>query len=78
MDSTLLNMLPEMLELAFFAAGSLLLSVGGALLERSALLSVQGGESVLGGWVALIGVLAFYFAYLMFTDKFIPKLTTLR
>jgi len=78
MDSTLLKILPEFLELAFFAVGSLSLSIGGALLERSALLTVQGGESALGGWVALIGLLAFYFAYLMATEKFIPKLTALR
>jgi len=78
MDSTLLDMLPEFIELAFFAVGSLSLSIGGALLERSALLTAQGGQSVLGGWVAVIGMLAFYFAYLMVTDKFLPKLTALR
>jgi len=61
-----------------FGIGSLSLSIGGVWIERTAFLTVQGGQSTLGGWVALIGILAFYFAYLMFTDKFIPRIKILR
>lgn len=78
MDTTLLEVLPEVLELAFFGIGSLALSVGGAYLERFALLTANGGQPALGGWVALMGLMAFYFAYLMFTDKFQSKLVSLR
>lgn len=78
MDSTLLEFFPELLELAFFGVGSLVLSLGGVYLERFALLTVQGGQLALGGWVAFMGIMAFYFAYLMLTDKFQPKLATLK
>jgi len=77
MDTTPLELLPELLELAFFGIGSLGLSLGGAYLERFALLTVQGGQPALGAWVAFMGLTAFFFAYLMFTDKFRPKLAAL-
>lgn len=78
MDSTLLEVLPEVLELAFFGIRSLVLSVGGVYLERFALLTANDGQVALGGWVALMGLMAFYFAYLLLTDKFQSKLATLR
>jgi hypothetical protein len=77
MDTTPLELLPELLEVAVFGIGSVLLSLGGAYLERFAYLTVQGGEPALGAWVALMGIMAFYFAYLMLTDKLRPKLAAL-
>jgi hypothetical protein len=78
MGSTLLEILPTLLELAFFSLGSVLLSLGGAYLERFALLTAEGGQVALGGWVALMGIMAFYFAYLMLTDKVRPTLASLK
>ena len=77
MDTTPLELRPELLEIAVFGVGSVVLSLGGAYLEQFAYLTVQGGQPALGGWVALMGLMAFYFAYLMLTDKLRPKLAAL-
>jgi len=78
MDTTpIVELLPEVLELVFFGLGSLLLAGAGALIERFAVLTVLGGQLALGGWIACFGMIAFYFAYLLFTDKFYPTLASL-
>ncbi|MFC4358111.1 hypothetical protein ACFO0N_09140 [Halobium salinum] len=74
MRSSLLETLPEVLEVLFLGVGSLGLSVAGAYLERFALLTVQGGQTALGAWVGFVGVTAFVFAYLLVTDKLRPRL----
>jgi hypothetical protein len=78
MTSTVLSLLPELLELLFFGLSSIGLAAAGAYIEHFAYLTVQTGDSTLGVWASVIGVAAFYFAYLMATDKFGPKLTELR
>jgi hypothetical protein len=74
MRPSLFELLPELLELLVFGLGSVLLSVAGVYIERFALVTAEGGQLELGLWVALMGVMAFYFAYLTVTDKFRPKL----
>ena len=78
MNTTLLELLPELLELLVFGAGSVGLSVAGLYIERVALATVESGHVKLGAWLAFMGAMAFYFAYLMSTDKFRPKLDDLR
>jgi uncharacterized membrane protein len=78
MNTTLLEILPALLELLAFGAGSVGLSVAGLYIERVALTTAQSGHVKLGAWLAFMGAMAFYFAYLMSTDKFRPKLTAVR
>jgi len=78
MNSALLELLPELLELLLFGFGSVGLSVAGLYIERFALATVESGHAKLGAWIAFMGFMAFYFAYLMSTDKFQPKLAAVR
>ncbi|WP_251329212.1 hypothetical protein [Haloplanus pelagicus] len=78
MTTTLLELLPELLELLVFGLGSVGLSVAGLYIERFALATVESGHVKLGAWIGFMGVMAFYFAYLMSTDKFRPKLAAVR
>ena len=78
MNSTLLELLPELLELLVFGVGSVGLSIFGLYIERFALATVESGHVKLGAWMAFMGAMAFYFAYLMSTDKFRPKLAVVR
>ena len=68
----------ELLELALFGIGGVGLSIAGAYLERVALVTAESGQPKLGAWIAFVGVMAFYFAYLFGTDKFGPKVAALR
>jgi hypothetical protein len=78
MNTTLLELLPPLLELLAFAFGGLGLSAAGLYLERLALATFQTGNAKLGGWIAFMGLMAFYFAYLMGTDKVRPALAAVR
>jgi hypothetical protein len=78
MSSTLLALLPELLELLAFGLGSVGLSVAGLYIERFALATAESGQVKLAAWVGLMGVMAFYFAYLMSTQKVGPKLAAVR
>jgi hypothetical protein len=73
MRPSLLELLPELLELFVFGLGSVLLSVAGVYIERIALLTAEGGQLKLGLWIALVGAVALYFAYLTVTEKFRPR-----
>jgi hypothetical protein len=75
---TLLELLPSLLELAFYAVGTVGLSAAGVYIEQFALVTVEGGQPTLGAWVAFMGVMAFYFAYLLATDKVRPQLAAVR
>ena len=75
MPTGLLGLLPELAELALFGLGTLGLSAVGAYAERAALATIQSGQSKLGAWIAFMGAMAFFFAYLMATDKFGPRLS---
>ena len=78
MNTPLLELLPQLLELLAFGAGSVGLSVAGLYVERVAFATVESGHVKLGAWLAFVGAMAFYFAYLMSTDKFQPKLAAVR
>jgi hypothetical protein len=77
MNTSLVELLPEALELLVFGLGTVALSVVGAVLERFAFETVAGGQLALGAWEALMGVMAIYFAYLLLTDKCWPAFTVL-
>ena len=79
MLATPVDLWPELLELLFFGVGSVALSGVGLYLEEVALDIVRAGHPKLGAWVALMGVMAFYFGpYLMGYTEFRPRLTRLR
>lgn len=74
MNTSLVELLPEVLEVVVLALGSVGLSVSGVFIERSALSLVESGQPKLGLAVAWFGLMAFAFAYLLATDKLRPKL----
>jgi hypothetical protein len=78
MERSLVEMLPEVVELLVFGVGSVALSLAGAYLERVALLTVESGQSKLGAWIGFVGLMAFVFAYLLATDKFRASLARFR
>jgi hypothetical protein len=67
--SSVLEVLPELLELVVFGLGSAGLSVAGLYIEQFALTSAQTGRTVIAVWAAVIGCVVLAFAYLMATDK---------
>ena len=75
MFAKLVELLPELLELGLFGLGTVALSVAGAYAERAALATVQSGQPALGAWMAFMGVMSLFFAYLMATDKLHPRLS---
>ena len=75
MLAELLELLPILAELGFFGSGTVAPSVAGVYAERAAFATVQSGQSALGAWIAFMGVMAFFFAYLMATDKLHPRLS---
>ncbi|SFR53105.1 hypothetical protein [Halogeometricum limi] len=77
MSSGLLAMLPEVLELLFFGVGTVALSGVGLYAERFALSLLESGQVKLSAWAALMGAVAFGFAYLLATDQFRPRLRRL-
>lgn len=78
MSSSLVGLLPEMLEVALFGLGGTLLSFAGTYIEQFAVHTATQGQTVLGAWAGFIGLLAFFFAYLLITDTVLPRLLTLR
>lgn len=73
------EILIELVELLFFAVGAVVLSGVGIFLEEFALATIQGGEPLLGAWVALMGLMAFYFGpYLMGYEEFRTRLAAFR
>jgi len=78
MSSSVLEVLPEVLEVALFGIGGAVLSLAGTYIEQVAVQTATHGQTALGAWVGFIGLLAFFFAYLLVTDTFWPKLIALR
>ena len=78
MKTPLLDLLPEVLELVLFGLGAAVLSVAGAYIERFAMLTYQHGDPAVGLWAVVPGAVCFLFAYLLTTDKFLPKLRAVR
>lgn len=78
MPLSIVELLPDLLELSVFGAGSAVLSLAGAYIERFGLLTVEHGNTDLGAWAVVMGLAVLYFAYLVGTDKFWPKLRDVR
>lgn len=77
MDSPpVLEALPEIIELVMLGIGSVALAAVGTFIERFAVLTVLEGQLALGGWLAFMGTMAFFFAYMLFTDKFRAKVVS--
>lgn len=78
METSLLELLPDVLELLVFSVGGLVLSVAGAFIERFAFETVASGQFGHAAWAAFMGLMVLYFAYLLFTDQFYPRFVALR
>lgn len=74
MATVLLELLPGVIELLFYGVGSLGLSAVGVYIEAFAVATAQGGQPKVGAWAAVMGLVAFAFAYVVATDKFRVKL----
>jgi hypothetical protein len=69
----------ELVEVVFFALGTAVLSGVGVYLEEFALSTALTGEPLLGAWIGLMGLMAFYFGpYLMGYDELRPRVALLR
>jgi hypothetical protein len=69
----------ELIEVVFFALGTTVLSGVGIYLEEFALSTARTGEPLLGAWIGLMGLMAFYFGtYLMGYDELRPRVALLR
>ncbi|MDS0299619.1 hypothetical protein NDI76_12790 [Halogeometricum sp. S1BR25-6] len=77
MANGLLALVPELVEVLLFGIGTVLLSGVGIYAERFALSMVEGGQLGLGAWAAVMGAVAFGFAYLLATDQFRPRVAEL-
>lgn len=69
----------ELLGLIGSAIGSVLLTIGGALVEQAAVQNVLAGQLVLGAWEAWVGTLALTVGlYLLGYQECWPRLQRLR
>lgn len=78
MRMALLETVLEVLVVVVYAALGGALTLGGLLIEYRGMLFAQAGESLLALWVAVLGGVALYLAYLLFDEKFIPALRRIR
>lgn len=74
MGMELIELLPELVELAVFGLSTSVLSLFGAYLERFAFITIQSGDQTIGLWAGIMGGVLLMFAYLVGTDKFLPAL----
>ncbi|KTG08099.1 hypothetical protein AUR64_00535 [Haloprofundus marisrubri] len=74
MLESLLELLPEFVSVLFFAGGAAALSTLGVYIEQLAFETLATGETVLALWLAVIGLMAFYFGpYLMGFTEALPR-----
>ncbi|KYH25576.1 hypothetical protein HAPAU_22500 [Halalkalicoccus paucihalophilus] len=52
---------------------TVVLTAVSTFVEYNSYLSLSTGESLLGGWMALIGLLVFVFAYFVLRDKVVAE-----
>lgn len=78
MFTTLLDIVPDLLELVIFWLSSLGLSIAGIYIEQFGLTTILSGELVLGIWACVIGAPILAFAYLIATDKLVSKLHAIK
>jgi hypothetical protein len=73
MPSQTLELLPELLELLLSGLVAAALSAAGVYLEHFAFVTVQGGDTMVGLWAIIPGLVCLGFAYGITTDKVMPK-----
>jgi hypothetical protein len=78
MSSTLVELLPEVLQALLFGSVSVGLSVGSAYTERFALTMFQTGQTGLAAWGGILGAVFFAFAYLLVRDNLAPTVRAIR
>lgn len=78
MKGTAVELLVALAELAVYALGAVVLTAFGLVTENTGVQTVTAGEPVLGLWMVGLGAVALVGAYLVTTDRFLPRLRTLR
>lgn len=78
MKRLLFRNLAELFELVIAGLATIVLSIGGAYLEYFAFVTAQGGDTALGLWTVIPGVVCLGFAYLLVTDRIVPTISTLQ
>jgi len=73
-----LEFLPELLELLLSGLAAMALSAAGVYLEHFAFVTAQGGDTTLGLWAIIPGIVCLGFAYAITTDKIVPALAEMR
>lgn len=73
MRHSLLELLPELLELVLSGLVALVLSVAGVYLEHFAFVTIQGGQTTVGFWAVVPGAVCLGFGYVLATDKVVPR-----
>ena len=77
MYELLVETVPELVAILFFAIGSGALSTLGVYLEELALETLATGETFLALWFAGFGVMAFYFGvYLFGYSELLPRMSS--
>jgi hypothetical protein len=69
MQEELLELAVHSLLLAFYSVLTAGLTAVSALVEYRSYLTVVGGDLLLAGWMAAIGLVVLAFAYFLFRDK---------
>ncbi|WP_323676675.1 hypothetical protein [Halorubellus sp. PRR65] len=72
MLSTVMEILPEILQVLFFSSVSVGLSVGGVYIERFAMTTFQAGDTALAAWAAVLGAVVLAFAYHLLQANLAP------
>lgn len=73
------ELLAELVEILLFGVGTLTLSGVGLYLEEFAISTASTGEPLLGAWIGLMGLVAFYFGpYLMGYDELRPRIVAFK
>ncbi|MFB6161420.1 MAG: hypothetical protein ABEJ61_09635 [Haloferacaceae archaeon] len=74
MHESFLELLPEVVATLLYGVGALVLSGVAVVLEHVGLRTAVAGQPKLGVWIALFGLVAFYFgAYAMGYHDFLPR-----
>ncbi|WP_224448040.1 hypothetical protein [Haloprofundus salilacus] len=74
MLESVLELLPEFFSVLFFASGAAVLSTAGVYIEQLAFETMAAGDTTLALWLAVIGLMAFYFGpYLMGFTEALPR-----
>lgn len=70
--------LVELLELAIYTLVSAVLTVGGAVVENAGLADLAAGDTMVGGWLAFLGLLGMVAGYLVGKREVLTRVEALR